>query len=533
MEYKSTDLKVEYTVHTNDVRGENRQFWRAIGYDFLFKSTHEPEGQYLLDRGEKHGTIQYLRSHFTFNNSAPHGEAKVGGKSIGGRVMTIHDDGTYDFDFSHVNNTFREYVKRGMKPIVEFDFFPDGMCFSEEEASNDEDFSVGEGLIKDWEMWMDLLRAFMQNLEDTFGKEEMRTWYYEVWNEPDNYDREMLDQFYKLYDAFAHVVKSFDQGYRVGGPACFKLQVMKDFLDHVTSGTNLVTGEKGSPIDFVSFHIYGLSGAWLAKGPKITPQVSKFTMEMLWWQRLMRKYPTLKGVEIHLNEWGVCSHGDSKFVDRFPQLEYRNSEFSALFLVKLVDCLMTIEEAYDFKTEMLLYWGSSFNALFPKMFMGSRDLTTTGNVPKPIFTGWEILTRLGKDLLKVDGTVAGGRYGLIPAKASDGTIQCLAYNFNESDDELDRADGMEIKLTGLDDQRTYQVTEVRLDQNHHNTYRRWLEISGEDDPAQDVIDELMKTAEAAPEQMPPLTSKDGLAMLNLEIPRHGMVLVELRTDAQA
>jgi hypothetical protein len=40
--------------------------------------------------------------------------------------MTLHADGTADYDFSRVNRTFREYVSRGMKPVVEFDFFPDG-----------------------------------------------------------------------------------------------------------------------------------------------------------------------------------------------------------------------------------------------------------------------------------------------------------------------------------------------------------------------------------------------------------------------
>ena len=37
-----------------------------------------------------------------------------------------------------------------------------------------------------------------------------------------------------------------------------------------------------------------------------------------------------KDVEIHINEFGLSSHGDRRFVDKHPQLEYRNSEVSGL-----------------------------------------------------------------------------------------------------------------------------------------------------------------------------------------------------------
>jgi hypothetical protein len=150
---------------------ENRQFWRAIGYDGLFKLVHEPAGQFLLDRGAARGTIQYLRAHFTFSNRDP-ADARFGG-SICGRVMTIREDGTATYDFSHVNRTFREYVKRGMKPIVEFDFFPDGLCWSEQEQANDEGFATYSELIKRWDLWTDLLHRFMGNLEANFGKDEL------------------------------------------------------------------------------------------------------------------------------------------------------------------------------------------------------------------------------------------------------------------------------------------------------------------------------------------------------------------------
>jgi len=519
------DIAAAFKVDAASVSMENRQFWCAIGYDGLFKMVHEPAGQFLLDRGAAKQTIKYLRAHFTFSNR-DHADARFGG-SICGRVMTIGEDGTATYDFSHVNRTFHEYVKRGMKPIVEFDFFPDGLCWSGQEQANDEGFATYSGLIKHWDLWSELLHRFMENLEETFGKDELRTWYFEIWNEPDAMSGEQSKQLYRMYDIFAHTLKAFDPAYKVGGPATYKLHALKGFLDHVTGGINHVTGVKGSPIDFISHHLYGLSGGWLAEGPAIMPMAATFSANMLWLQRLMKEYPSLN-VEIHINEWGECSHGDTKFSAQFPALNYRNTEYSALLMVKLVDCLKTIESAYGFRTELLLFWGACFNASMPTMFIGSRDLTTAGNVPKPILTGWEMLTRLGGSFLRVEGPMVGGRHGLLAAKDNRG-IQLLAYNFNETDDDEGREDTIEITIDALP-ARAYSVQETRLDKFCHNTYREWERLGSPVNADERTVAVLMETAELNPNHRFRQEVIQGRATLAVRIPRHGMVLFELTDE---
>lgn len=510
----------EYTVNMANIAGENREFWKAIGYDFLFKIVHEPEGQEFLDRVQKDRSIRYFRTHYTFNNSAP-GDKKAGG-SICGNVVSKDQNGNMHYDFSKVNKTFHEYVKRGMKPIVEFDYYPDGFSENSMHEENDEALEARSGPPVSWNQWQDLLDRFMQNLVDEFGKEELKTWYFEVWNEPDGWSQKNLPDFYRLYDVFAHTVKSYDQDFKVGGPACYHLWFMKEFLDHVVYGTNYVTGKTGSPVDFVSYHIYGLSGSWLDPAPEIWPVVSKFTSDMLWWQRLMKKYPSLGNVEIHLNEWGVCSHGDSKFVAEFPQLEYRNSEFSALFMVKLVDCLYAIEDHHDFKTDLMLYWGAWFNAATGPVFMGSRDLMTTGNIPKPIMTAYEMLAKLGNQRLQVTGPKPGGRFGLL-ASRSDRAIQLLAYNFQETDDRLDQEDHVVVNLEHLPGEGKLTVKEYRMDQIHNNTYRKW-ERMGKPEANEEVIRKLRKEAELKVTGTFTITIHNGHAVFENNLPRHSMSL---------
>ena len=132
---------VEYRVKVNSIAGENHEFWKAIGYDFLFKIVHEPEGQEFLNRAQKDQSVRYFRTHYTFNNRA-HGDLKAGG-SICGNVVSRDGEGVLQYNFSKVNETFREYVKRGMKPIVEFDGYPDGFSRNTAQNVNDEELEHG------------------------------------------------------------------------------------------------------------------------------------------------------------------------------------------------------------------------------------------------------------------------------------------------------------------------------------------------------------------------------------------------------
>ncbi|PRD47746.1 GH39 family glycosyl hydrolase [Sphingobacterium haloxyli] len=508
----SVSSQTSFIVDTEEKIGENHFFWKAAGHDFLFSMAHNEAGQYLLSRIQEHNSIKYLRTHFTFSNDSIRG----------GNVVVHRQDGTYTYDFSKVNNTFRTYLAHGVKPIIEFDFFPNGFAKSLGDNINSEGFVGRNAEPRDWDEWEHLLRSFMENLIVHFGKEEMRTWYYEVWNEPDGWPTEHLPVFYRLYDVFAHVVKSYDRDFRVGGPATFSLVVLKSFLDHVHGGTNFVTGETGSPIDFISHHIYGLSGSWLANPPEIVPQVSRFSQELLWIKRLKDKYDGFEEVEFHLNEWGVCSHFERTYA-KHPQLEYRNNEFSPLFLTKLVDCLYAIEDNYDFKTSLMLYWGFSWEDQKEKMFLGNRELTTGGHIPKPILTGFEFLSMLQRERLKVHGIYPGKRLGILATKGEK-SLAFIVYNFNETDDDLSLTDSVLVNLEKLQPNRKYNTKVYHLDREHNNTFTQWKQAGSPLNPNQ-LATEWFDHARSLSFTGHLLgADKEGNMTVGIELPRHSMQL---------
>ena len=460
-----------FIVKVDQVIGKNTEFWKAAGSDHLFYHSLKPAGQFLLKRMGEKGSHRYLRSHHTFNKDLKHGVIR------GQNVYSEDQYGNPIYDFSNVNKVFQSYIENGIKPIVEYDYLPELLTNNGSESSrgNDEGMTIINTGPNDWKKWSDLMKAITQNFIDQFGIEEVRSWFFEVWNEPDGWPNDQLEIFYKMYDVFVDAVKSVDLELRVGGPACYHEYFLKSFLNHVTNGINYVTGKKGTQIDFISYHIYGLSGKWLNKSPHIQPQVQRFTLSVLWLQRLLKLFPSLKGTAFHINEWGLSSNY-FRTVKDYPDLIYRNSISSPLFLFKLVNSLYEIEDNYKFPTSLLLYWGFSWEADEDEFFVGKRELLTAGNVPKPIQTGFEMMALLKENRIKVIKAKKDSRFGLMATK-SEKEIVLLTYNYEESESEkITGNNEIKIELNGLKKSTSYQIKTIMLDKENNNTYQKWIEM---------------------------------------------------------
>ena len=507
-------MNFSYTVNFNEVIGKNDRFWAAAGIDSLYPIIFTQSGEYLLSRMQEKGTLRYLRNHFTLSSLI-----KDGYDDCGGNAYSEDENGNPIYNFEKMNAVFGQYLRYGAKPIVEMDFLPNELC-----RKNVTTGGVEEGRYSnrsypgDWKKWEDLIRAFTKNLVDTFGIDEVRTWYFEVWNEPDSWPMSDWPMFHRLYDVFVSAVTGVDDQLKVGGPGAFSLPFMKDFLEHVSNGTNCVTGEKGSRIDFISYHIYGMSGGWLDQWPLITPSVQRFIQQLMWLKRMIDVYPCLDGVPVHLNEWGVSSNYE-KTADKFPPLEFRNSEYSPLFMIKLVDCIRKMRRVWNMPLELMLYWGFSMEDDQKTPFAGHRDLSTYPNIPKPILSAYELLARLGEDELFVEGAAPGASLGAMAGRSKN-SVQAIIYNFNDQDfDAAGPCAQGSIAFTGLESGK-YTVKLTRLDKEHHNTYRLWQTGASEE--------EIRQAVQLTPDEEFELESKEGSIKTQVAIPAHGLCLIELQ-----
>ena len=94
------------------------------------------------------------------------------------------------------------------------------------------------------------MHEFAKHLVRRYGLDEVRKWYFEVWNEPNlsGFWSGTKNEYFKLYKASADGLKSVDGGLRIGGPASSKANWIQDMIDYCT--------DNGVPLDFISTHLY-------------------------------------------------------------------------------------------------------------------------------------------------------------------------------------------------------------------------------------------------------------------------------------
>ena len=137
-----------------------------------------------------------------------------------------------------------------MRPFVELSFMPSALAASRK--PHPFWYKPLPNPPRSYEKWGRLVENFARHLEDRYGADEVRQWYFEVWNEP-NIDfwtgKPAQSTYFELYAAAAKALKGVDRRLRVGGPATAQAAWVGDFIRHCT--------REDIPIDFVSTHVYG------------------------------------------------------------------------------------------------------------------------------------------------------------------------------------------------------------------------------------------------------------------------------------
>ncbi len=161
-------------------------------------------------------------------------------------------------DFAPVLDALYALTARGLVPFVQLSFFPP---------------AVSPAPIMppaSYEGWQLLVRTFLDAVaqDARFGREAMRGWWFEVWNEPNIavFWGGTFDDYLALYRATSDAVRASGYAVRLGGPTLAYLPasdgeragapLMHRFLRFLHDATDV-------QCDFLSFH---QKGSWIADG---------------------------------------------------------------------------------------------------------------------------------------------------------------------------------------------------------------------------------------------------------------------------
>ena len=181
------------------------------------------------------------------------------------------------YNWTIIDSIFDTYIQRGMKPLAQIGFMPQALSTNPEPYRHywkpgDPYSDIITGWAyppKDYKKWAELVYQWVKHSVERYGKKEVESWYWELWNEPNGYYwKASMEEFFKLYDYTADAVKRALPTAKIGGnqyrrhrrQRCPKwLTVLQSI---VLSEKNYVTGKIGSPLDAILFHAKG-APRWL------------------------------------------------------------------------------------------------------------------------------------------------------------------------------------------------------------------------------------------------------------------------------
>ena len=413
------------------------------------------------------------------------------------------ENGREVFNFQYIDDLFDHMLDAGVRPFVELGFSPSDM--TNEKGSTGFWWKGNGSPPSDYNKWAELVRQFATHYINRYGVDEVRTWYFEVWNEPDlhGFFTGTRAQYFDLYKITAQTLKQVDPRLRVGGPATSNFHVDDDVWKRAEeSQTDPMTlswhptwiedffgycQKNLLPVDFISTHPYPMD--MMYRGKNVHRSVNSTRDDLRLLRHIVDASPFPKA-EIHLTEWssGASSRDHT-----------HDSLAAAAYIVKCnLDSIGLVDS--------LSYW--AFSDWFEEQgagdtpFHGGFGMLNYQSIPKPVFHGYRFLNALGDELLaRTDGAI-------ITRDQQSRRVTALAYNYPAemttslpSTSSLAEADAIsstgssrqiEISLSGLAPGTTFEI-EV-LDKLHGNATEAWEEMGQPSPPTREQAEALRKAA---------------------------------------
>jgi xylan 1,4-beta-xylosidase len=308
------------------------------------------------------------------------------------------------FDWTKIDYLYDHMLKMGIKPFVELGFTPDALKTSDQTIF----YWKGNTSHPRLDLWKQLIEAFARHLTDRFGADEVRSWYFEVWNEP-NLDGfwQYADQqaYFALYGVTARALKAADPKLRVGGPSSAGAAWVPELLAYA-SQTN-------TPIDFITTHTYGVDYGYLDEEGKMDLKLSPNPDAIIGDVKRVRaqiEASPFPGLPLFFSEWSTSYN---------PRDLSHDSYVAAAYILSKLKGTQGLAQGMS-------YWAYSdlFEEPGPptKPFQGGFGLMTRDGVRKPAWFAYKYLNALqGNEIPASDGQVWA---------ASDGTsVNAVVWDF--------------------------------------------------------------------------------------------------------
>jgi xylan 1,4-beta-xylosidase len=530
---------VAIRVRADQPGDELRPIWRFFGAD-------EPNYAYMKDGEQLLGELGRLgppQTYFRTHNLLTSGDGTPALKWGSTGAYGEDRDGKPVYNWAVVDRIFDAYLKRRVKPYVQVGFMPKELSVKPEPYRHhwkpgDRYDSIYTGWAyppKDYGKWAALAHEWARHCVGKYGRREVESWYWEVWNEANiGYWKGTRDEFFKLHDHAIDAVRRALPTAKVGGPdSAGGGRFLRLFLEHCLRGTNHATGRKGTPLDFVSFHAKG-APTFVEGHVRMGIANHLRTIDSSF--GIIASFPELKGKPVVIGESDPdgCAACSAKV---YPQNRYRNGALYASYTAASFARKHDLAAKHGVNLEGALTWAFEFEG--QPYFAGFRVLATNG-LALPVLNVFRMFGQMSGHRLAAesDGAVpldAILKRGVrdqadVSALASlDGKKLCVLVWHYHDDDLPGPAAAVELTVQGLDKSlKQAQLTHHRIDGDHSNAYTAWQKMDSPKQPSAEQRAALAKASELTPWEEPrPVEVRDGKASLRFPLPRQAVSLLRL------
>lgn len=516
--------------------GPLRPIWRFFGGDEPNYATMKDGQKLMSDYGKLRPKDIYFRTHNLLNTGDGTPALKWGSTD----AYREDAQGKPVYDWKILDLMFDSYLERGVRPYAQIGFMPEALSTKPDPYRHDwrpglpyERIYTGWAYPpKDYAKWNELAYQWTKHCVERYGKAEVESWYWEVWNEPNiGYWRGTPEEFQKLHDYAIDGVRRALPTARVGGPdvAGSGGRWQRNFFEHCLRRTNYATGKVGTPLDFVSFHA---KGAPTYTNDHVRMGIANQLRTIDEGFGIVASFPELKNTPIVIGE----SDPEGCAACQGPSFSYRNGTVYSSYTAASFARKHDLADKHGVNFAGALTWAFTFED--QPYFAGFRQLASCG-LPLPVFNVIRMFSQMNGDRVSVESAGAVSlddimRSGVrgqpdVGALASREANKLSVMVWHYHDDDIRGPEAaVELAVSGLPAGISEaRVTHYRVDEFHSNAYDAWRRMGSPIAPNQRQYGQLQEASNLAKLTNAPATVgvQQGAVAPKFALPRQGVSLV--------
>jgi len=521
--------------------GDMKLFWSFFGYDEPNFTTRENGKKLLRELKELSPATVYVRTHnlLTSQGNSTSPDLKWGFTN----AYKEDANGNPVYNWEIVDSVIDTYIQNGIKPLLEIGFMPKDLSSKPEPyehtwSTNGNLWTGWTYPPKDYNKWRELVYRWVKHSVERYGKQEVTSWYWEVWNEPNiGYWSGTFDEYCKLYDYAADGLKRACPECIIGGPHTTSPKDEKaytfltKFIQHCIHGKNYSTGKAGTPLQYIGFHAKG-SPEFVDGNIRMNMGVQLKDIQRGF--EAVNSFPELKNIPVIVGECDPegCAACSEK---RDPKYGYRNGTVYSSYTAASFARIYELMASYKANLKGAVSWSFEFED--PEWFAGFRELATHG-VDKPVLNVFRMFGMMnGKKLsvkcdsgLNASDIIANGVRGKndINAMASKNGNMISIMVWNYHDDNIPGGESpVELAINGISNKKAL-VHHYRIDQQFSNSFEKWKAMGKPQNVTDGQYKELEKAGQLQLYNSPRWNEViNGKTVLKFNLPRQAVSLIQI------